>query len=602
MPDRKTPGMPGRSLLFWVLLVVSAVALWLTVSQGPRVHTIGYSDFIGDVESGKIKKVTIERSEKTLFGDLDGKVRVSARYEGENIAELLRAKGANVDVVAADAGWVNQLIYWLPMIVSVLFVLLLFRTMRSQGQGAIRMIGGSKAKLVNARDVETRFSDVLGADEAVKEVQETVEFLKNPGRFKRLGARIPNGVLLMGPPGVGKTLLARAVAGEAGVPFFTISGSDFVEMFVGVGASRVRSLFEECKKKEPCILFIDEIDAVGRHRGAGLGNGHDEREQTLNQLLVEMDGFEGTSVVVFAATNRPDVLDPALIRPGRFDKKIVMTKPDVGGREQILQRYARSKPLADDVDLRLIAQSTMGWSGDDLETLVNEAALAASIEGCDRIFQRHLIAAFEKKEMGAERRLTMSDEEKKRVAVHETGHALLVRHFSPAAGVLQRVTIVPRGQALGLTWFLPEADRFLKTQEQLEASIMVAFGGRIAEELIYRNLSTGAANDLTEATGLIERMMREFGMSDALGPVSYLSGDVPTFLGRDFGERKRASEATARLIDEEIRKRAGALYAKAKRVLEEQLAALKTVAAALVEKETLQRGDIDRLLAPTEES
>jgi cell division protease FtsH len=488
----------------------------------------------------------------------------------------------------------SVLVSWFPMLVLIGVWIFFMRQMQSGGGKALSF-GKSRARLMSDGQTKVTFDDVAGIDEAKEELFEIVEFLKDPKKFTRLGGRIPKGVLLMGPPGTGKTLLARAIAGEAGVPFFSISGSDFVEMFVGVGASRVRDLFVQGKKNAPCIIFIDEIDAVGRHRGAGLGGGHDEREQTLNQLLVEMDGFESNEgVILISATNRPDVLDPALLRPGRFDRQVVVTLPDIKGREKILRVHMRKTPIADDVNALILAKGTPGFSGADLENLVNEAALLAAKRNKEKIDMFDFEDSKDKVYMGLERKSkVIKEEDRKTTAYHEGGHALVAR-FLPETDAVNKITIIPRGRAAGLTWFLPE-ERDFKYKDQLENELAVAFGGRVAEEIVFNRISTGASNDIKQATILAEQMVRNWGMSE-LGPLSYAKGEEPVFLGREISQHRDYSETTAQKIDEQIHKLINLSYKHAKQVLEGNLDILHKLADLLLEKETVLGKELDELI------
>ena len=493
------------------------------------------------------------------------------------------------------------LINWFPLIIIVALWIFFMRQMQGGGGGRGAMsFGKSKARLLSEDQVKVTFADVAGVEEAKEEVQEVVEFLKDPSKFQRLGGKIPKGVLMVGSPGTGKTLLAKAIAGEAKVPFFTISGSDFVEMFVGVGASRVRDMFETAKKHAPCIIFIDEIDAVGRHRGAGLGGGHDEREQTLNQLLVEMDGFEGTEgVIVIAATNRPDVLDPALLRPGRFDRQVTVPLPDVRGREQILKVHMRKVPMADDVKPSLIARGTPGFSGADLANLVNEAALLAARENSKDVRMSHFEAAKDKIMMGAERRsMVMKDEEKKQTAYHEAGHAI-VGLMVPSHDPVYKVSIIPRGRALGVTMFLPEEDRYSQSRELLESQISSLYGGRIAEELIFGDdhVTTGASNDIKRATEIARNMVTRWGLSDRLGPLAYGEEEEEVFLGRSVTQHKNVSDETAHIIDEEIRNVIDRNYDRSRRILKENIDKLHAMAQALIKYETIDSQQIEDIMA-----
>ena len=497
---------------------------------------------------------------------------------------------------ANDPWYVILLVQWFPMLLLV-GVWIFFMRQMQMGGGKAMSFGKSRARLLNENQQKITFGDVAGIDEAKEELEEIIAFLRDPKKFTRLGGRIPKGVLLVGAPGTGKTLLARAVAGEAGVPFYSISGSDFVEMFVGVGASRVRDLFVQGKKNAPCIIFIDEIDAVGRHRGAGLGGGHDEREQTLNQLLVEMDGFESNEgVILVAATNRPDVLDPALLRPGRFDRRIVVPQPDVRGRTGILKVHTRKVPLGDDVDLSVIGRATPGFSGADLESLVNEAALQAAREDLDAVCQSNFDLAKDKILMGSERRsLVMTDEEKLNTAYHESGHAL-VAALLPGADPVHKVTIIPRGMALGLTQQIPTEDRYSYNRRYLNNNLVILYGGRVAEEIVMDEMTTGAGNDIEKATELARKMVCEWGMSDSMGPITYNKPNEEVFLGMDITQRREYSEATAGSIDAEVKSILSGAYKKARTLIDEHLAILHTMAAALMEHEVLDNSDIQRLL------
>jgi cell division protease FtsH len=524
---------------------------------------------------------------------------VTTGYLGEQLLDKLQKSGLQFELVKETEGgfWQQVLITWLPMIVLVVLFLVFMRQLQVGG-GKAMSFGKSKAKLLSENQRKITFTDVAGIEEAKDEVEEIIAFLKDPKKFTRLGGRIPKGVLMMGPPGTGKTLLARAIAGEAGVPFFSISGSDFVEMFVGVGASRVRDLFDQGKKNAPCIIFIDEIDAVGRHRGAGLGGGHDEREQTLNQLLVEMDGFESNDgVILIAATNRPDVLDPALLRPGRFDRRIVVPRPDVKGRYGILRVHTKKTPLGGDVDLEIIARGTPGFSGADLENLVNEAALLAARADKDRLDMHDFEMAKDKVLMGPERRsMIISDNDKRVTAYHESGHAL-VGKMMKGSDPVHKVTIIPRGRALGLTQQLPMEDRLNLSKDAARDQIAVAMGGRVAEELVFGQITTGASNDIQVATDLARKMVCEWGMSDKLGPLHFGRREEMVFLGRDFAEQKDYSEQTAIEIDSEVRKIVTDSYERAKNIVLENLEKLKVLAEALLDYETLDGSEIDILFA-----
>jgi cell division protease FtsH len=543
--------------------------------------------------------VTIEE------GAIEGKMVDTGRFTTyapaitEDLLELLQEREIKVTAQPKDEGsfWRQILIMWFPLVLFIGLWIFFIRQMQSGG-GKAMSFGKSKARLLTENQQSVTFKDVAGIEESKNELQEIIEFLKEPKRFTRLGGRIPKGVLLVGPPGTGKTLLARAVAGEAGVPFFSISGSDFVEMFVGVGASRVRDLFLQGKKQAPCIIFIDEIDAVGRHRGAGMGGGHDEREQTLNQLLVEMDGFESNEgVILIAATNRPDVLDPALLRPGRFDRRVVVPRPDLRGRLQILKIHTRRVPLDDDVDLELQARGTPGFVGADLQNLVNEAALLAARRDAQRVARTDFENAKDKVLMGAERRsMIMSDEDKRITAYHEAGHALVALLTPEHSDPVHKVTIIPRGMALGLTQTLPEEDRLNYTENDILAIICYAMGGRAAEQLVFGHLSTGASNDLEQATVWARRMITEYGMSSALGPVSYADSSGDVFLGRDFVQRKDYSDKKAEQIDDEVTHILTEKYNEAANMLSSNRDKLDTIAAALLERETLETSDLAMIL------
>lgn len=498
-----------------------------------------------------------------------------------------------------DGGWLGPLLSALPWILIIVFWILIMRRMQNGASGTrgIFSFGKSKAKMLTGSQVKITFSDVAGADEAKEELSEIIEFLKNPSKFQRLGGKIPRGVLLLGPPGTGKTLLARAVAGEAGVPFFSISGADFVEMFVGVGASRVRDLFDQGKKNAPCIIFIDEIDAVGRHRGAGLGGGHDEREQTLNQLLIEMDGFEqNIGVIIIAATNRPDILDPALLRPGRFDRQVVVDRPDVKGREGILKVHTKRIPLAKDVKLEVLAKGTPGFSGADLANLVNEAALLAARSNSNEVTMRDMENAKDKVMMGTERKsMIISDREKRLTSYHETGH-VLVSKYTPEADPVHKVTIIPRGRALGITTYLPMDEKHTYSKEYLEAMITYAMGGRAAEKIVFNEYTTGASNDIERATSLARKMVCEYGMSEKLGPIAYGNKQEEVFLGKELHEHKNYSETTQILIDDEIKKIVQSCMDRAVRILSDHIDELHRLSGVLLEREILDSEEIDKVI------
>ena len=589
-----------KNMALWVVILVVMLLLFTMLRQEQDTPPeLAYSDFIIAVEDGGVEKVVIED------GHIDG-VRVDggdfstyAPTISEDMLTLLKEKQVTVTAKPKDEGsfWRQMLIMWFPLVLFIGLWIFVIRQMQSGG-GKAMSFGKSKARLLTENQHSVTFKDVAGIEESKGELQEIIEFLKEPKKFTRLGGRIPKGVLLVGPPGTGKTLLARAVAGEAGVPFFSISGSDFVEMFVGVGASRVRDLFLQGKKQAPCIIFIDEIDAVGRHRGAGMGGGHDEREQTLNQLLVEMDGFESNEgVILIAATNRPDVLDPALLRPGRFDRRVVVPRPDLRGRLQILKIHTRRVPVDEDVDLEVQARGTPGFVGADLQNLVNEAALLAARRSAQRVGRIDFENAKDKVLMGAERRsMIMNDEDKRITAFHEAGHALVALMTPEHSDPVHKVTIIPRGMALGLTQTLPEEDRLNYTQDQIYAIIRYAMGGRAAEELIFGHFSTGASNDLQQATNWARQMVTEYGMSDVLGPVSYAEAGGDVFLGRDFAARKEYSESKAQQIDEEISGILSQKYAEAVEILTTHRDTLVSIAENLLERETLETTDLKMLI------
>jgi cell division protease FtsH len=584
-----------RNFAIWVVLGLLLFALFNIFSkEGPqrRSSDITYSEFIGYVEQGQITDVTIMGQRVSgFFADKSRKFS-TLTPDDSSLVQRLMAKGVRIEVKPSEEdvpSIFSVLVSWFPMLLLIGIWVFFMRQMQSGG-GRAMGFGKSKAKLLTERQGRITFEDVAGVDEAKVDLQEIVEFLRDPQKFQRLGGRIPRGCLLVGPPGTGKTLIARAVAGEANVPFFTISGSDFVEMFVGVGASRVRDMFDQAKKNAPCIIFIDEIDAVGRHRGAGLGGGNDEREQTLNQLLVEMDGFEANEgIIILAATNRPDVLDPALLRPGRFDRQITVPNPDVVGREKILRVHMRKVPLAPDVDPKIIARGTPGFSGADLANLVNEAALLAARRSKRMVTQVEFEDAKDKVMMGAERRsMAMTEEEKLATAYHEAGHAI-VNVLVAGNDPLHKVTIIPRGRALGVTMALPERDKLSYSKQWCEARIAMTFGGRVAEQIVYgkEHLNTGASSDIMQATDLARRMVTEWGMSEKLGPLRYSENQQEVFLGHSIMQRQSMSEETARLIDEEVRKIVSAGQAKAWEVLGASRDQLEAVTQALMEFETI---------------
>jgi cell division protease FtsH len=595
----------AKTILFWISIVFLGVMLWRLVSantQTPREDTPSYSEFMARVDEGDVKEVTMYLSPNSYemqgeYAKLNKKFRVTVPKENApEITKALRDKSVQLNVKEVrSSDRVLILLNALPLLLLAGFVFFLMRQMQAGGNKALSF-GKSRARLLSAQQKKATFKDVAGSDEAKEELQEIIEFLKDPQKFQKLGGRIPKGVLLVGPPGTGKTLLARAIAGEANVPFFSISGSDFVEMFVGVGASRVRDLFEQGKKNAPCIIFIDEIDAVGRHRGAGLGGGHDEREQTLNALLVEMDGFESNEgVILIAATNRPDVLDPALLRPGRFDRRVVVARPDVKGREEILRVHTRKVPLSDDVEMSIIARGTPGFSGADLANLVNEAALWAARQNRKFVTMADFEMSKDKVLMGVERKsMILSDEEKKNTAYHEAGHAL-VAAMTPGADPVHKVTIIPRGMALGLTMQLPEADKHTYTKEFLEGTLAVLMGGRTAEEIFLGHITTGAGNDIERATDIARNMVCEWGMSH-LGPLAYGKKEEAIFLGREIAQHRDFSEDTALQIDKEVKRIVSEAYDKAHNLLSTNRDLLDRIAMALLEREVLDANEVKMLM------
>jgi cell division protease FtsH len=587
-----------KTVMLWMSLLVVIFLAWHFANIQKKEAPLNFSTFMEEVEQGKIAEVTITGTE--IKGKRNGtretfKTSAPTGYE-KYIDSLLTKKVAVTIERDQTPAWANMLISWAPFLLLIGFWVFFMRQMQSGGNKALSF-GKSKAKLLASQQKKVTFKDVAGVDEAKEELQEIIEFLREPQKFQKLGGRIPKGVLLMGPPGTGKTLLARAIAGEANVPFFSISGSDFVEMFVGVGASRVRDLFEQGKKNAPCIVFIDEIDAVGRHRGAGLGGGHDEREQTLNQLLVEMDGFESNDgVILIAATNRPDVLDPALLRPGRFDRRVVVSRPDIRGREGILQVHTRKIPLSEDVDITTLARATPGFSGADLANLVNEAALLAARRAQKFVMMADFESSKDKVLMGAERKsMIITDEEKRLTAFHEGGHAL-VAALLPNTDPLHKVTIIPRGMALGLTQQLPTEEKHNYTKEQLESRIAVCMGGRIAEDLVFGEISTGAQNDIEQATEMARKMVCEWGMSEALGPLTYGKKEEQIFLGKEFNRHQDYSEATALKIDAEIKRIVSEQYDRAQKTLVDNKRFLEKIADALLEHEVLDAEQIKQIL------
>jgi cell division protease FtsH len=603
-------GRMSRTASFWILIFLIPLLIINTVSsRGQDATELDYTTFRTQLRNDNIQEVTFVEGEK-----VEGTLRNAIAREQEQVREFwtqlpiandealleeVNSRNINVSARKENQNWWVLILNFLPWLLIIGFWLFMMRQMQMGGSKAFQF-GKSKARLLTGDTPKVTFADVAGADEAKDELQEIIEFLKDPAKFSRLGGRLPKGVLLVGPPGTGKTLLGRAVAGEAGRPFFSMSGSDFVEMFVGVGASRVRDLFEQGKAHAPCIIFIDEIDAVGRHRGAGLGGGHDEREQTLNQLLVEMDGFESNEgVILLAATNRPDVLDPALLRPGRFDRQVVVDAPDVKGREGILRVHLRKVPISDDVVVRTIAKATPGMSGADLANLVNEGALLAARRGHDKVTMADLEDAKDKVMLGAERRsMVLTDAERKLTAYHEAGHAVVALRL-PGLDPVHKITIVPRGRALGVTASLPEEDRHSYTREYLIASLAMLYGGRSAEEMVFgpEKITTGAANDIERATAMARRMVTQFGMSHEIGPMAVGDAEHEVFLGREIGQRRQVSEAVARQVDSEVKHLLDTAYDTAAKTLTNNRELLEQIAEALLERETLDREEIDLLAA-----
>ncbi len=586
-----------KTAVFWIVMLCTAVLLWKAVNtkSGEKVEVLNYSDFMNEVEDGNISEVTVA-NQQVEGQSSSGEFKTTIPQNSETIIERIREKGVTVDV--KDQGSLGfWSVFWRvsPIILIVFFWIFMMRQLQAGGNRALSF-GKSRARLLTAQQKKVTFKDVAGVNEAKEELLEIIEFLKEPQKFQNLGGRIPKGVLLIGSPGTGKTLLARAVAGEANVPFFSISGSDFVEMFVGVGASRVRDLFEQGKKSSPCIVFIDEIDAVGRHRGAGVGGGHDEREQTLNQLLVEMDGFDSNEgVILMAATNRPDVLDPALLRPGRFDRRVVVSRPDVRGRQGILQVHTVKVPLANDVDLMVLARGTPGFSGADLANLANEAALFAARQNRKVVTMVDFELAKDKVMMGAERRsMILRDDEKKNTAYHEAGHAV-VAALIDQADPLHKVTIIPRGQALGVTMQLPLDDKHTYTRDYLCGQLAILMGGRIGEELFMEHMTTGAGNDLERATALARQMVCEWGMS-GIGPLTFGGKNEEVFLGREITQGRNYSEATAIRIDKEVQTLVSKSYDAAKKLIQDNADGLVRIAEALLEREVLDGSEVAALL------
>ncbi len=591
-----------KNLLLWMVILVLIILAWNVFKTGTTaVEEVTFSQFLDQVNQGHVQKVQIRGEEiRGQYGPSAGKREPLFKTYVANYPDLikdLRAKNVEIDIAPQkDSSFVSALVMYGPLILLVAIWFVIMRQMQAGGNKALSF-GKSRAKLLTPTQKKVTFKDVAGVEEAKVELQEIIEFLKDPQKFQKLGGKIPKGVLLIGSPGTGKTLLARAVAGEANVPFFTISGSDFVEMFVGVGASRVRDLFEQGKKNAPCIIFIDEIDAVGRHRGAGLGGGHDEREQTLNALLVEMDGFDtNEGVILVAATNRPDVLDPALLRPGRFDRRVVVDRPDLRGREQILKVHTRQTPLSENVDLTIIARGTPGFSGADLANLVNEAALNAARFNKKKVEMIDFEYAKDKVMMGPERKsMIMTEEEKRNTAYHEGGHAL-VAAILPDADPVHKVTIIPRGRALGLTMQLPAEDKYSHTKEYLDATITVMMGGRIAEEKFLGHMTTGAGNDIERATDMARKMVCEWGMSE-MGPLTFGRPEQEIFLGRDFGRTQDYSESTANQIDAEVKRIVTSAYDRAKKIIDDNEKAMHRIARTLLEKEVLDGDEVLQIIA-----
>jgi cell division protease FtsH len=583
----------------WLIIGLTMILLFNVFNkpQGQSAQ-MTYSEFWSSVESGIINRVTIQ-GEKIMGTNQEGRPFMTITPDDTELIPMLRESGVDISVKEPEeTPWYFTIfVSWFPMLLLIGVWIFFMRQMQVGGKGGALSFGKTRAKLREGGETKITFKDVAGIDESKAELEEIIDFLKDPHKFTKLGGRIPKGVLLAGSPGTGKTLLARAIAGEAEVPFFTISGSDFVEMFVGVGASRVRDLFMQGKKNAPCIIFIDEIDAVGRHRGAGLGGGHDEREQTLNQLLVEMDGFDANEgVIIIAATNRPDVLDPALLRPGRFDRQVVVPVPDIKGREKILEIYARKTKLAKDVDMSVIARGTPGFSGADLENLINEAALMAARANDEEVTLHHLELAKDKILMGTERKsMIISEKEKEVTAYHEAGHALVAR-LLPETDPIHKVTIIPRGRALGLTMQLPTDEKYTHSKDFLEKTICILFGGRVAERIIFNEITTGAGNDLEKATELARKMVCEWGMSDELGPLTYGKKEEQIFLGREIAQHRDFSEETARRIDEAVKKIVLEARDRVTQLLSDNIDILKAVANELLEKETIMLEDLDRII------
>ncbi len=590
-----------KNLALWLVISLMMVMLFQIFKQPDRSSaSVGYSDFLSMVESGSVSNVTI-KGDNISGMSAQGPFKTYAPKDPEMIG-LLRSKGVKISVKPQeDSSWFQVLLSWVPMLLLIGVWIFFMRQMQAGG-GKAMSFGKSRAKLMTDSQEKVTFEDVAGIEEAKEELEEIVEFLRDPKKFTRLGGRIPKGVLLVGSPGTGKTLLARAIAGEADVPFFSISGSEFVEMFVGVGASRVRDLFVQGKKNAPCIIFIDEIDAVGRHRGAGLGGGHDEREQTLNQLLVEMDGFESNEgVILISATNRPDVLDPALLRPGRFDRQVVVPIPDLKGREGIVKVHLKKKVVSKDVDATILARGTPGFTGADIENMINEAALMAARRGKDSVDMVDFEDAKDKVLMGAERKsMIISDEEKKITAYHESGHTLVAK-LLPNTDPIHKVTIIPRGRALGLTQQLPEDEKHTYPKDYLLNNIAILMGGRAAEEIVLNMQTTGAGNDIEKASDLARKMVCDYGMNEDLGPLAFGKGEEQIFLGREISQHRDYSELTAQKIDDEVRNIVNSAYEKASKLIKDNVDTLHTMAKALLEKETLDGKAIDEIMGIKEE-
>jgi len=588
----------AKSIIIWVLFGLMMILAFNLLNPAKPAQEIIFSDFIKYLQEGQISEVTIKQPENQITGTLKNGLKFKTYApDYPDLVKELREKGVRIAAKPDQTPWYLNLLFNFGPILLLIFLWIFFMRQMQTGGNRALSFGKSRAKLITERGVKVTFNDVAGVEEAKEEVKEIIEFLKDPQKFQKLGGKIPKGVILVGPPGTGKTLLAKAIAGEAGVPFFSISGSDFVEMFVGVGASRVRDLFDQAKKNAPCIIFIDEIDAVGRHRGAGLGGGHDEREQTLNQLLVELDGFDANEgIIVIAATNRPDVLDPALLRPGRFDRQVIVSTPDVRGRLEIIKVHTKKIPLADDVNLEVLARGIPGFSGADIANLINEAALLAARQGKSKVEMRDFEAAKDKVIMGKERRsLMLSEEEKMNSAHHEAGHALVAK-LTPGTDPIHKVSIIPRGMALGVTQQLPIDDRYTYSKDYLMSTLAVLLGGRAAEEVALGHMTTGAGNDLERATELARKMVCEWGMSEKLGPLTFGKREEQIFLGKEIMKHKDYSEKTAEDIDREVTRIVTERYGYAKRLLTENKPLLIKLANALLERETLDASQIDAII------